>query len=698
MAVKGYVFALMIISLSCIFLLGLVSAEVEENVYVTFNDHNAHIKQVITFYATGGYYLPPFTYSEIFYPSQKNLQIHDKDGKVPTYKIVEINESYTIYNITIPQVGSTYSYGYDFLPSTYYLYYEYDLDNVLINYLKNYEANVYLISNDDSYTRRVYFCLPSSSGYPIDYDSRPYEEESQTYNPYKINIPELIVPKLNFTVPPLISFNTPKEPEPDFCSYGTKERVFQEVYSSTIDLANHKWSDSNSYKKIEEINGDKITISLPEGYSENHDYLKRTEETLAYLDVAGIKKQDHYWVYVVDSDDKVLTSQNEGIICYETGKCYIDNEILFEDKQFQAFNIISAYFLTSYIKTYGEELDTQNWYIQGSSNYLAYKSMDFAKLQNDKIKEFMDANISEWYGEDLLSSDIEGQIRMIENTKIFTELEEICPDHSNYVIQGLKDNDIFNQNAEEIQFNNLILALYGEFCDVKSLSEVFEKREMPFSLQNAQDYIALKKEISNSKFNFFKGKAEASLQSFLTETDSRSQKAMDSARYWKDKGTIYSILLIIIGLGIISLFIFLFIRNKNKIKHSLIRSPHNESKMKIQHNKSPRGVRIISILIYISAVILGISGLISFAEDFLTAIILIGWGAFQFYVGMSLNTGKNWARVLIIIISALGLIYSISLLASSEDTILGIVYFAINMGLIFYLSFNDKVLSFYSRN
>jgi len=652
--------------LLAIFFISFVSAEVEENVYVTFNGHDAHVKQVITFYATAGYYLPTLTYSEIFYPSQKNLQIHDKDGKIPLYKISEINESYMIYNITIPQVGSSYTYGYDFLPSSYYLYYEYDLENVLVNYLKNYEANIYLISNNDSYTRRVYFCLPSSSGYPVDYDSRPYEE-TQSYNPYQIKIPELVVPKLNITVPPIVSFNTPSEPEPNFCSYGAKEMVFPERYTYTIDLANHKWSDSNSYKTLVELAGDKITISIPEGYSQNQDYLKRTEETLSYLDTVGLEKQDHYWVYIVDSDDKILTSQNEGIVCYENGKCYIDDGILLEDKQFQAFNIVSSYFLASYLKTYGQELDTRNWYVQGSSNYLAYNAMNYAKLEDNKIKEFMEANISEWYGTEFISSDIEGQIRMIENTKMVTELEEICPGHSKYVIEGLKDNGIFNRNADETQFNNLILALYGEFCDVNKLLQVFEKRDMPFDKERIATYLDVKKEIADSSFNLFRGYSEKALRDSLTQSGYNADESLKSATYWKDNGRNYTIGIIvatIIFLIVLVMIIRYYIKKrKQRIKEHIIPKHHDESrgeKIDMTPNLKKEIKNSGIILIVLGFIHFALSGLL----DPLWGIVLVVVGIIALFYrsrNMLLVFG-----ILLILVGILNIFSSISSIGSTS--------------------------------
>ena len=659
--------SLFIALISCFFLgillLNFVSAEVEENVYVTFNGENAHIKQVITFYATGGYYLPSFTYSDIFYPEQKNLQIHDSEGKIPLYKIVEANESYTVYNITIPQVGSSYSYGLDFLPSTYYLYYEYDQEGVLINYLKNFEANIALITNDDEYTRRVYFCLPSSSSSYITYDSRPYEETT-SYNPYQLKIPELVMPSFNITT--LVPFNAPKEPEPNFCSSGNKKRVYQERYTYSIDIANHKWSDANSYKTLNEIQGDKITLSIPEDYSENQEILKRTQEILPYLDTINLKQQDHYYVYIVDSDDKVLSSKEEGIVCYEDGKCYITNEILYEEDQLQTFNVISAYFLTSFLKTYGQELDTQNWYIQGASNYFGLKSMEYANLPNDKIKEFLDANISEWYGEGFISSDIERQIRMIENTKIVSEIESTCPDHTRDIVTALNSNGIFSSNIDETGFNNLILSFYGEYCNLESLIPIFEKRDMSFNKERIETYLSVKKEISNSKFNWFKGNSEQALQNSLIQTEYNADESLKSAVYWKDNGRAYTIGLIIglivLVVGLILGVIYYVKRRKHRIKEHLRNKQHNEirgERRDMSHNLKKEVKNAGIILIVLGFIHFVLSGLL----DPLWGIVLIIVGIIALFYrsrNMLLVFG-----ILLILVGILNIFSSISAIETS---------------------------------
>jgi len=378
-------------------------------------------------------------------------------------------------------------------------------------------------------------------------------------------------------------------------------------------------------------------------------------------------------------------------------KCYITNDILFEDKQFQVANVVSSYFLASFLKTFGQELDTENWYIQGESNYLAMKAMDFAKLENDKIKEFRDSNLTEAYGSEFMSSDIQGQIAMLLNTKTVTDIENACPDHTKQVLENLNTNNVFTTEVNANQFDNLILASYGEYCNTDNLFSIFERNNLLFDKDKILGYLEISKNMKNSNFNLFQGKAEKDLQASLIEAGSNSDDLLKSAKYWSENGTAYTIIMILVGIGILGLVIFLFIKNKNKVKHSFERITSAEARNKSYIGKSPLGIKIISILIYISAVILAISGLVTFVDDFFTALILILWGVFQFYVGMSLNKGKNWARVLIIVVSALGLIYSISLLAS-DNSGLGIVYLIINIALIFYFSFNEKVLSFYSRN
>src|SRR3989344_4428979 len=92
----------------------------------------------------------------------------------------------------------------------------------------------------------------------------------------------------------------------------------------------------------------------------------------------------------------------------------------------------------------------------------------------------------------------------------------------------------------------------------------------------------------------------------------------------------------------------------------------------------PTGVKIISVLYYIGAVLTFIFGLILlFSADALSefipglgtlgivgGIVLMGFGVLSFFIGRGLWKGSNWARIVAIILAVLGIISAIYAMTS----------------------------------
>lgn len=133
----------------------------------------------------------------------------------------------------------------------------------------------------------------------------------------------------------------------------------------------------------------------------------------------------------------------------------------------------------------------------------------------------------------------------------------------------------------------------------------------------------------------------------------------------------------------------------------------------------PTGVKVISVLYYIGAGVSILFGLLLLigADFFMRTvssnlphlplqgltgifialgIILIGLSVLNFFIGRGLWRGKNWARIFVIIFSALGVISGLySIIMGSYLSVLGVV---INLSIGGYLMFNAAVKSAFSSS
>ena len=120
-------------------------------------------------------------------------------------------------------------------------------------------------------------------------------------------------------------------------------------------------------------------------------------------------------------------------------------------------------------------------------------------------------------------------------------------------------------------------------------------------------------------------------------------------------------------------------------------------------------VKIIAILGYIAAVLGFIGGLIAlFSGSFLGAIfpnmgrlvgamVIVGGviaiilGVFGFIVAMNLWKFRNWARIVVIVFSALGFIQGLLSLP------LGLIWIIIHGLIIYFLAFNKDVMALFKK-
>ena len=124
----------------------------------------------------------------------------------------------------------------------------------------------------------------------------------------------------------------------------------------------------------------------------------------------------------------------------------------------------------------------------------------------------------------------------------------------------------------------------------------------------------------------------------------------------------------------------------------------------------PAGVKVISVLYYIGAGLCALFGLLFMAGAGLAGallksisllsvlgagffvilgILFVGFGALDFFVGRGLWKGRNWARVVAIIFSALGVLNGLYSLI--HFSIFGLVMLAIQVLIVWYLAFSQEV-------
>lgn len=123
----------------------------------------------------------------------------------------------------------------------------------------------------------------------------------------------------------------------------------------------------------------------------------------------------------------------------------------------------------------------------------------------------------------------------------------------------------------------------------------------------------------------------------------------------------------------------------------------------------PLGIRVISIIYYISAVVSFGFGLFSFVgSHFLEDVETLGTfaGAFgmtllvlavvEFLIARELPDGVNWARRLVLVSALLGAVASVFLIIKdiSIENIIGLI---VSLLLAYYLLFNKNVRAFFAQ-
>lgn len=129
--------------------------------------------------------------------------------------------------------------------------------------------------------------------------------------------------------------------------------------------------------------------------------------------------------------------------------------------------------------------------------------------------------------------------------------------------------------------------------------------------------------------------------------------------------------------------------------------------------KRPIGVTIIGVLGYIGAAFLLLSGIamlvgssalasviasipgaalfgaLGAAALIVGGIVMIIFAVLYFFVSRALMSGRNWARITVLVLSAIGILGSIS------NPLAGIVTIAVNAVIIWYLGFNKEAKNYF---
>lgn len=122
---------------------------------------------------------------------------------------------------------------------------------------------------------------------------------------------------------------------------------------------------------------------------------------------------------------------------------------------------------------------------------------------------------------------------------------------------------------------------------------------------------------------------------------------------------------------------------------------------------TPFGVKLISILYYIAAIILilivlsgpfifnVVSQVLPVSDVFISIIVLdifaLGFATLNFFIGRGLWKGKNWARIAAIVLHSIGLL---SIFSGTFSAVLQAIFHII---IISYLSLSKKVKIFFRK-
>lgn len=126
--------------------------------------------------------------------------------------------------------------------------------------------------------------------------------------------------------------------------------------------------------------------------------------------------------------------------------------------------------------------------------------------------------------------------------------------------------------------------------------------------------------------------------------------------------------------------------------------------------KAPLGVKLIALLLYLGAISLVAVGIIMLTGSNLIAplisayapnagasvaggIVIIAVAIFGFILGLKLRRGSNGARLIVIVLSVLGVIGSISNL--STNVAVGIIWLVINGLVLWYLAFKKSAVAYF---
>lgn len=474
-----------------------IHAEVEENTYIEpTNTFDVHVKQITTFYSTPGYYLPSLTYSEIFYSGQENLQIHD-NGKNKLKKVlVEEGEGYQIYNITIPQVGDTYTNYYSTTGDYFYVYYEYDLKDTIAIYKENFDLDFVFPSNIEDYTKRIHLCLPSDYGEPISYDSSYQIEDYNTYD-FKIPTIRAITPPNLTRIVPYDTF-TPPEPEPNFCSSGKQKTVYEREYDEDFSRVHERWSSQKNNNGLTSFTENKIVVNIPKAYESRIDKFRGTEKILQYFENQGFNTAD-ITINFADIKDDIFPSEDIALVCYEDGNCFITVSVL-RDRDIDSIEFVRTILLALQVNTYGKDFTekTSDWWEIGSSSLLSLNAIKDSGKDTKIIDEMMSFDYYKTYG-DMFYKDIPESDKGIVAMRIVMDIEDKCPGHIKETFDLMDKTSFFSKSNTVEEVNTIVISSYSRYCDQSNIKNVFDKYGLQYNSDQVEYYINLEKKVDSNQ-------------------------------------------------------------------------------------------------------------------------------------------------------------------------------------------------------
>jgi hypothetical protein len=476
--------------LAIILLSNLVLADVERDIFIIDDDGTTTYKYQYGAAVDYGYYLESQDMTLLVPQDYKNVNFYDSDGSITgTYDSEYLGSD--VYTVTTKEIeyNEPYEIGFTANLPKY----------TTVRYQENYFFT-YPYYKESGYEKEVYVCIPTSaSSYAKSYDSSPEDDwrtfDYDSYQDYKIVIPEPIYPEPIFTIEGYGNYNSVSEQleNVDICPLGYTEHEITNIEEDVITTVDYEFQISSKKTGLFTYDSDLIKVEGPKAYQNLIEKnVKALEPTLEKISTRlNLDSPNKYYVTFVSNNDKVLDGDN-ALVSYEDGTVYFKTGIIaVGDDDLIQINLLRGIINSAILNTYGTET-YESWWTNGVLTNLGLVLMKEEGLSIEGVNEvlndvrdsieLMTTNEIIEFMEDETVTD-----KLLVESAIVDELDKICPDHAikiNKFTKGLSSLSF----KDDKQLNNYLLVHLTDEC-TSDPAIVLEK----YNLEHDNAKIAVKK-------------------------------------------------------------------------------------------------------------------------------------------------------------------------------------------------------------